>query len=198
MTNGIGSPYAGTGWAAERYARSRRSSRPTRFSGGIGSLLHASGRTPSVRTGARAYSRRSDDSSCAWRRRNPTWGCTRIRGALKNVGHRVGRSTIARILRAQGIPPVPERPTSWRTFLRAHWGAIAGADFFTTEVWTWRQGVSQQSDDGGPRGASSVVASIAIVFPRNKPAATSRCWTHVKTARCVSRSIKCRVRDMVE
>jgi len=69
---------------------------------------------------------------------NPTWGYTRIRGALKNVGHRVGRSTIARILRAQGIPPVPERPTSWRTFLRAHWGAIAGADFFTTEVWTWR------------------------------------------------------------
>ena len=69
---------------------------------------------------------------------NPTWGYTRIRGALKNVGHRVGRSTIARILRAHGLPPVPERPTSWQTFLRAHWGAIAGADFFTTEVWTWR------------------------------------------------------------
>jgi transposase InsO family protein len=33
---------------------------------------------------------------------------------------------------------VPQRPTSWQTFLRAHWGAIAGADFFTTEVWTWR------------------------------------------------------------
>jgi transposase InsO family protein len=57
---------------------------------------------------------------------------------LKNVGHRVGRSTIARILKAYGLPPVPERPTSWQTFLRAHWGAIAGADFFTTEVWTWR------------------------------------------------------------
>ena len=69
---------------------------------------------------------------------NPTWGYIRIGGALKNVGHRVGRSTIARILKAQGIPPVPERPTSWRTFVRAHWGAIAGADFFTTEVWTWR------------------------------------------------------------
>lgn len=69
---------------------------------------------------------------------NPTWGYTRIRGALKNLGHRVARSTIARILKAQGIPPVPERPTSWQTFLRAHWGAIAGADFFTTEVWTWR------------------------------------------------------------
>ena len=69
---------------------------------------------------------------------NPTWGYTRIVGALKNVGHRVSRSTIARILKAHGIPPAPERPTSWQTFLRAHWGAIAGADFFTTEVWTWR------------------------------------------------------------
>jgi hypothetical protein len=69
---------------------------------------------------------------------NPTWGYTRILGALKNVGHRVSRSTIARILKAAGVPPVPQRPTSWHTFLRAHWGAIAGADFFTTEVWTWR------------------------------------------------------------
>jgi helix-turn-helix protein len=69
---------------------------------------------------------------------NPTWGYTRIQGALKNVGHRVGRSTIRRILKAAGLPPVPQRPTSWQTFLQAHWGVIAGADFFTTEVWTWR------------------------------------------------------------
>jgi transposase InsO family protein len=67
---------------------------------------------------------------------NPTWGYTRIQGALKNLGHHVGRSTIARILKAHGLPPVPNRPTSWQTFLRAHWGAVAGADFFTTEVWT--------------------------------------------------------------
>src|SRR6185503_19371977 len=39
---------------------------------------------------------------------NPMWGYTRIRCALKNVGHRVGRSTIARILKTHGIPPVPE------------------------------------------------------------------------------------------
>jgi putative transposase len=69
---------------------------------------------------------------------NPTWGYTRIQGALKNVGHRVGRSTIARMLKRHGLPPVPRRPTAWRTFLRAHLGVIAGADFFTTEVWTWR------------------------------------------------------------
>ena len=80
----------------------------------------------------------SPRSGSWWAEENPTWGYTRIQGALKNVGHRVGRSTIARILKAHGLPPVPERPTSWQTFLRAHWDAIAGADFFTTEVWTWR------------------------------------------------------------
>jgi putative transposase len=69
---------------------------------------------------------------------NSTWGYTRIQGALKNLGHGVARSTVAKVLKAHGIPPAPDRPTSWRTFLRAHWGAIAGADFFTTEVWTAR------------------------------------------------------------
>jgi transposase InsO family protein len=69
---------------------------------------------------------------------NPTWGHTRIQGARKNVGHRVGRSTIRRIPKAAGLPPVPQRPTSWTTFLKAHRGVIAEADFFTTEVWTWR------------------------------------------------------------
>lgn len=67
---------------------------------------------------------------------NPSWGYTRIQGALKNIGHRVSRSTIAKILKAQGIPPSRERPMTWRTFLRAHWQAAFAADFFTTEVWT--------------------------------------------------------------
>jgi putative transposase len=67
---------------------------------------------------------------------NSTWGYTRIQGALKNLAHDVARSTVAKVLKAHGIPPAPDRPTSWRTFLRAHWDEIAGADFFTTEVWT--------------------------------------------------------------
>ena len=71
-------------------------------------------------------------------RENPTWGYRRIQGALMNLGHRVARSTIATILRTHGIGPVPERPMSWRTLLAAHWGAIAAADFFATEVWTAR------------------------------------------------------------
>jgi len=69
---------------------------------------------------------------------NPAWGYSRIQGALKNLDHRVARSTVAKVLKDNGIQPAPGRPSSWRTFLRAHWGAIAGADFFTTEVWTCR------------------------------------------------------------
>jgi len=69
---------------------------------------------------------------------NPTWAYTRIQGALKNLGHQGGRSTVARILKSPGAVTSAKRPTSWQAFLRAHWGAIAGPDFFTTEVWTWR------------------------------------------------------------
>jgi hypothetical protein len=73
-------------------------------------------------------------------RENPTWGYTRIRGALYNLGHELGRSTIKRILDDHGIEPAPEgsRRTPWASFLKAHWGAIAAADFFTVEVLTPR------------------------------------------------------------
>jgi hypothetical protein len=53
---------------------------------------------------------------------NSTWGYTRVQGELKTLGHRVARSTIAKVLKESGIAPAPERPTSWRTFMRAHWG----------------------------------------------------------------------------
>ena len=70
-------------------------------------------------------------------RENPRWGYTRIRGALQNVGHRVGRTTIADILKRNGIDPAPERGkrTTWSQFLKAHWNLLAAADFFTVEVW---------------------------------------------------------------
>jgi putative transposase len=71
-------------------------------------------------------------------RENPSWGYRRIQGALDNLDHQVARSTIAKILKEHGISPVPGRPLSWRTFLAAHWGKVAAADFFTTEVWTPR------------------------------------------------------------
>ena len=69
---------------------------------------------------------------------NSTWGSTRIRGALANLGHQVGRSTIARTLKQHALEPAPERrrKTSWQQFLQAHWEVLAAADFFTVEVWT--------------------------------------------------------------
>src|SRR3954471_6469240 len=69
---------------------------------------------------------------------NPRWGYTRIRGALRNLGHEVGRNTIKRILAEHGLEPAPKRGKAmpWKTFLRAHFGAIAATDFFTVEVLT--------------------------------------------------------------
>jgi putative transposase len=68
-------------------------------------------------------------------RENPTWGYTRIRGALFNLGHDTARNTIKAILRGRGIEPAPERGrhSSRHTFITSHLGA-AGADFFTVEV----------------------------------------------------------------
>ncbi len=65
-----------------------------------------------------------------------TWGYTRLRGVLKNLGHELGRNTIKRLLAEHGIAPAPERgkSMSWSTFLKAHWGAIAATDLFTVEV----------------------------------------------------------------
>ena len=70
---------------------------------------------------------------------NPTWGYTRLRDALRHLGHEIGRNTVKRILLDHGIEPAPERrrTTSWKTFIEAHFGEIAGADFFTVEVLTF-------------------------------------------------------------
>jgi putative transposase len=67
---------------------------------------------------------------------NRTWGYTRIQGALQNPGHEVGRGTIAKVLKEEGIEPAPERhnKTTWKEFLRNHWDVLAGTDFFTVEV----------------------------------------------------------------
>ncbi len=69
---------------------------------------------------------------------NPNWGYTRLRGVLHHLGHEIGRNTIKRVLNDHGIEPAPERgrKTPWKTFLAAHWDAIAAADFFTVEVLT--------------------------------------------------------------
>ncbi|MFT4710825.1 MAG: hypothetical protein ACJAZ8_000887 [Planctomycetota bacterium] len=44
---------------------------------------------------------------------NRGWGYCRIKSALRNVDHRVAPSTIRNVLKAHGIKPAPDRPTSW-------------------------------------------------------------------------------------
>lgn len=69
---------------------------------------------------------------------NSGWGYTRIVGELKKLDHTVARTTIANTLKAHGIPPSTERPSTWSSFLKTHADVICTTDFFTTEVWTAR------------------------------------------------------------
>ena len=73
-------------------------------------------------------------------RENPRWVYTRNRGVMRSLGHDLGRNTIKRILKAHGIEPAPERgeKTQWKTFLKAHWEALAATDFFTVGPWLTR------------------------------------------------------------
>jgi len=47
---------------------------------------------------------------------------------------------LAIFLRSHGIPPAPKRSanTTWKDFIAAHMAVLAGVDFFTVEVLTWR------------------------------------------------------------
>jgi hypothetical protein len=73
-------------------------------------------------------------------RENSGWGYDRIVGALANLGHRLSDQTVKNVLRRHGIAPAPKRSqvTSWKDFLAAHMNVLAGCDFFTVEVLSWR------------------------------------------------------------
>ncbi len=64
---------------------------------------------------------------------NPTWGYRRIAGELAQLGHRVGASTVWRILKQHGIDPAPQRSAvTWTQFLRSQ--AAVACDFATIDT----------------------------------------------------------------
>ncbi len=69
---------------------------------------------------------------------NLSWGYSRIQGELKKLNHTVARSTVAKTLKDNGIPPSTGRSTTWNAFIKTHANVICATDFFTTEVWTAR------------------------------------------------------------
>ena len=73
-------------------------------------------------------------------RENSGWGYDRIVGALANLGHHLSDETVGNILRRHDIAPAPKRSqtTTWKDFIRRHIDVLAGTDFFTVEVLTWR------------------------------------------------------------
>jgi putative transposase len=73
-------------------------------------------------------------------RENSGWGYDRIVGALANLGYTVSDQTVGNVLKRHGIAPAPKRSqnTTWKEFIQSHLAVLAGIDFFTVEVLTWR------------------------------------------------------------
>ncbi|OHB56427.1 MAG: hypothetical protein A2Y12_06235 [Planctomycetes bacterium GWF2_42_9] len=71
-------------------------------------------------------------------KQNRGWGYPRIEGQLKYLGFKVSHSTIANILKKEGLEPQPGRTkkTTWAEFIKVHWKSLSAIDFCHTEIYT--------------------------------------------------------------
>ncbi len=72
---------------------------------------------------------------------NAGWGYRRIVGELRKLRLKLGRSSVRRILKEEGLTPSPTRrgradETTWRKFIRLHLDTLVACDFFTKNVVT--------------------------------------------------------------
>jgi putative transposase len=75
---------------------------------------------------------------CKMARENE-WGYARIQGELKKLDIAISKSSVANILRRNGLPASPDRKgLSWREFLARHASVFLCADMYQKEVWTCR------------------------------------------------------------
>lgn len=65
---------------------------------------------------------------------NPRWGYMRIRGELLKLGVKVSVTTIATVLRRNGLGPAPRGGPTWREFLRHQAASMLACDFLTVET----------------------------------------------------------------
>jgi hypothetical protein len=62
---------------------------------------------------------------------NPTWGYSRIQGALANLGHHIDKIPVRNLLRRHHRDPAPKRSEtgmSWTQFIKMHWEVLAATD----------------------------------------------------------------------
>lgn len=74
-------------------------------------------------------------------RENAGWGYGRIVGELRKLRLRIGRSSVRRILKDEGLTPSPVRrggagETTWQKFIQLHLNTLVACDFFTKNVIT--------------------------------------------------------------
>ena len=98
------------------------------------------GRRPK-RVGRPKIARNMRETVIRLARQNAGWGYRRIVGELRKLRLRLGRSSVRRILRDEGLTPSPTRrskgpETVWQKFIRLHVNTLVACDFLAKNVIT--------------------------------------------------------------